>query len=82
MQLFLEHDGLAVIECQRGMGRQLAAGLASAQTPTFPIPAGPASFPAQSRGVPIMVGEPVVLKTGGAAPTQVRVLGIIVAVGD
>jgi hypothetical protein len=80
MQLFIEHDGLAILECQRGMGRQLAAGLASAQTPTFPVPAGPGAFPAQSRGVPIMVGEPIVLKTGGVGPTQVRVLGIVVAV--
>jgi hypothetical protein len=81
MQLFVEHDGVQIVECQRGIGRQAAAFAVTTATPTFPIPAGPGAFPAQSRGVPIMVGEPIVLKAPGAGATvNVRVCGIVVAV--
>jgi hypothetical protein len=81
MQLYVEHSGAAVVTVQRGMGRQgAAAGITS--TPTYPIPAGPASFPAQSQGIPIMVGEPLVLKTSGAVVNNIRVLAIVVAVSQ
>lgn len=82
MQLYIQHDGLTNITAQRGMGRVVPAVGAISGVVQFPIAPGPAAFPPDVPA-PLMVGEPLVLRTDAipGATVSVVVMGVIVAVG-
>ncbi len=86
VQLYVDHDGATNVTVQRGLGR-VAAAAAVTQAATFPIPGGlgPVSFPSGTgTAQPIMVGEPLVLRTDALAPAtvSVSVLAIVVDTVD
>ena len=86
VQLYVSHDGLTQVTVQRGLGR-VAAATAATQAATFPVPGGvgPVSFPSGAgTAQPIMVGEPLVLRTSAlpGAIVAVSVLAVVVDTVD
>jgi hypothetical protein len=86
MQLYISHDAPVIganLTVQRGMGRPSpAAGAPVASVVQMQVLPGPAVFPPDVP-TPIMVGEPLVLRTDAIPGNVITVvvMGVIVAVG-
>ena len=83
VQLYVNHDGITNVTVQRGLGR-VAAAAAVTQAATFQVPGGvgPVSFPSGAgTAQPIMVGEPLVVRTD-ALPGNIVALSVLAIVVD